>query len=188
MAGGTVKINMETRNGELRDEVQVGVETGEVCREENFRGKRGKLGVGRGELLLEGGCAIENKDGLVNLDPFSTSILEVRQKFGVNRKEFWKKGNGLETRLGALGGLAKDKERDGTEDDRTGGNASSLSLIILLKGFVEVQLEVGFLRELRDDKVVVGVEPKKANVSGSHIKIIKARADLKKQNVPFLHF
>lgn len=68
---------METGNGELGNKVQVGVETGEVGREENLRSKGGKLRIGRGELLLEGGRAIENKDRLINLDPFSASILEV---------------------------------------------------------------------------------------------------------------
>ena len=56
-------------------------------------------------------------------------------------------------------GLAQPQVGDGTQDNRTGGNAEGLGFLKLFNGLVEVELEVGGLGKLGDNEVVVRVEP-----------------------------
>lgn len=161
LAGGTVEIDVEGSDGELGNEVDVGVEAGEVGGQGDLGGDRGELSVGRDELLLEGSSGVEDKDGLIDLDRLSTSCLQISKEGLVEREELGEEADGLEAGLGLLGSLSEDEERDGTKDNRAGGDAMGLSLLEFLNSLVEVELEVGLLRELRNDKVVVGVEPVK---------------------------
>jgi hypothetical protein len=151
---------VKTSDGELGNEVDVGVEAGEVGSQQDLGSNGDELSVRGGELLLEAGGGVEDEDGFVDLDPLSSSSLQVREESLVERKDLGEEANGLEAGLGFLRSLAEDKERDRAKDDGAGGNAKGLSLLEFLDGLVEVELEVGFLRELGDDEVVVGVKPK----------------------------
>lgn len=150
---------MKTGNGKLSSKGKVGVETAVVGREEDLGSDGNELGIGGSELLLVVGSSVENEEGLINLHPVGARSLEVTKELLVQRKQLGKEGDGLEASLGLLCGLAEDEERDGAEDDGTGGDTNSLGFLELLNCLVEEQLEVGVLGELGDDEVVVRVEP-----------------------------
>jgi len=109
---------------------------------------------------LEVDSVVENEDGLVNLDPLGTGGLELRKELAVDGEELGEEREGLEASRGITSGLAQNEVRDGAKDDRAGFNTSSLGFLVLLNSLVEVQLEVDGSGQLRDDVVVVGVEPK----------------------------
>lgn len=159
LSGLTVDIDVEASDGELGDKVDVAVQASEVGGEDDLGGNGGELSVGGGELLLEGSGGVEDEDGLVDLDPLGASSLQVSEEGLVEGEELGEEGDGLEVGGGLLGGLSKSKERDGAQDDGAGLDSKFLGLLVLNDGLVEDELEVGLLRELRDDKVVVGVEP-----------------------------
>jgi hypothetical protein len=160
LTGSTVKVDVETSNRELGNKGQVGIEAREVSGQQDLRGDGGEGFVSSGVLLLESSSSVEDEDGLVNLHPLGTGGLEVGQESLVDREEFGEEGDGLESGRGLFGSLAQDQERDGAQDDRAGGNTSSLGLLELLDSLVEVQFELGLFRDLRNDKVVVRVEPR----------------------------
>ena len=93
------------------------------------------------------------------MDPLGTSGLEVGEESLVDGEEFGEEADGLEARLSRFCGLAKDKEGDRAEHNRAGGDTECLSFLEFLDSLVEVELEVGLIGELGDDKVVVRVEP-----------------------------
>lgn len=159
LPGSTVEVNVETSDTELGNDVEVGVETTVVGREQDKGSDGDDLVVGGLESGRVVGSGVKNEDGLVNLDPLSASGLELAQELLVDREQLRKEGNGLEARLSLLSSLAEDKERDGSENDGAGSDARGLGLLELLNSLVEQELELGLLRELGDDKVVVGVEP-----------------------------
>ncbi len=159
LSGSTVEVNVEAGDGELSNDLDVGVEAGEVGGEQDLGRDGSKLGVSRDKLLLESRGNIEDEDGLVNLDPLDTSCLEGRQESVVDGEELGKERDGLEARLRVFGSLAEDKERDGAEDDWACNDTSSLGLFILFESFVEVELELGLVRKFGDNVVVVGVKP-----------------------------
>jgi hypothetical protein len=154
---------VETSNRELGDEVDVGVQAVEIGGEHDLRSNGDKLSVSRCILLVEVRTLVENKDGLIDLDGFDTSSLELRQELLVNRQDLGEQRDRLEGSRCFLGGLAKDKVRDGAKNDWASDNAGCLGLVVLGKGLVVKELEVGLLGQLWDDKVVVGVEPETSN-------------------------
>ena len=119
----------------------------------------GKFGIGGGELSLELLSSIENQDRFIDLHPLGTSGLEVSKELYVDGKKLGQERDGLEASASLLGVLAKGEESDRTDDNGTSGDAKILRLTIFLKGLVEVELELGLLRELRDNEVVIRVEP-----------------------------
>lgn len=150
---------METSDGELGDEAEVRVETTEVSGEQDLWCDGCELSVGSSVRLFEGRGLVEDKDGLINLNPLNTSSLEVGEEGLVDREEFGKEGDGLKAWLGAFRGLSEHQERDGSQHYGTSGDASLLGLLVFFKSLVEEQLEVGSIREFGNDKVVVRVEP-----------------------------
>lgn len=155
----TVKVDVKTGDREFGNEVDVGVEASKVSGKHDLRGNGNELGVGSGVLLLEGSSSVKNQDGLINLDPFNTSSLQISKKLFVDRDEFGQEGDGTEPRLSRLGVLAENEERDGAKYNRASDSASLLGFLELLQGLVVVELELGFLGEFGDDIVVVGVKP-----------------------------
>ena len=114
LARSPVKINVETSDGKLGNKSDIGVETAKVSGEQDLGCDKRKFSIGSGELLLEIGGAVENEDGLVDLDPLSPGNLEVSQKLLVDGENTREEGDGLETRFGLFRGLRKRKEGDGT--------------------------------------------------------------------------
>ncbi len=181
LSRGTVEVNMETGDGELRSEGQVRVEAAVVGGEDELGGDRGKLGVGLGELLLVDRGRVENEDRLVDLDGLDTSRLQVSKELLVDGQELAEEGDRLEASTGLLGGLAEREEGNGTNDNGAGGDTESLRLVVLLEGLVEVELELSLFRELGNDEVVVGVKP---------MGIVSIRIESSPHyngNIPFLH-
>ena len=125
----------------------------------------GTLGTEGTELLVGGlegslglGSKVEDKDGLINLDILGTSGLELGQKLNVERKELLKKGDGVNGLVTV--GLGESQERDGTEEDGAGGDASSLGLEELSNGLrLGSKLELLVVLESGLHVVVVRVEP-----------------------------
>jgi hypothetical protein len=159
LSGSTIKVDVETSNRELGNVVHVGVETGEVGGKKDLRGNLGKGGVCSGELGLESGSLVEDENGLINLNPFSTGGLEICEEGFIDRDKLGEQSDGLEARLGTLAGLSENEERDGSKDNGPGSNAGGLRLLEFFNGLVEVQFEVGLLRKLGNDEMVVRVEP-----------------------------
>lgn len=160
LSRGTVEVDVETGDWQLRNVVQVGIEPSEVCGEENLGSDLGESGVSRGELRLEVGSTIENKDRLVDLNPLSTSSLQIGEERLVNGDELGKNADGLEAGLSTLASFSKNEERNGTKNNGAGGDTRSLGFLELFNGLVEVELELCLVGELRDDKMVVGVKPR----------------------------
>ena len=86
----------------------------------------GQLLVGGLEGLLDLGGQVEDEDGLVDLDGLGTSLLQLLQKLLVDGQKLLEESDGLDGL--ATVGLAEGKERDGTEEDRAGGDAGLLGL------------------------------------------------------------
>jgi hypothetical protein len=151
---------METRNGQLGNVVQIGIESREVGGEENVGSNLGENSISGDELRFEVGRTIENEDGLVDLNPLSTRSLQISKEGLVDGNELGEKANGLEAGLSILSSLSKNEERDRAEDNGASGDTSSLGFLKLFNGLVEVEFEFCLVGELGDDKVVVGVEPR----------------------------
>lgn len=118
----------------------------------------GELLVGGLESLLDLGGEVEDEDGLINLDGLGASLLELLQELLVDGEELVEERDGVDGL--ATVGLAEGEERDGTDEDGTGGDAGLLGLLELTdrlgvggEGEGLVVLESGL------DIVVVGVEP-----------------------------
>ena len=150
---------METSNGKLGSEVEVGVKATEVGGQEDLGGDRGKFSIGCVELTLELEASIENEDGLVNLDPLCTSGLELSQELLVEREDLREERDRSKVGGGILSSLAQPQIGDGTQDDGAGRDAKGLCLVKLFNGLIEVELEVGGLGELGYNEMVVRVEP-----------------------------
>lgn len=180
--GGTVQVNVETGDAQLGNDVDIALETAVVGGKHDRGGNGDKLAVRGDERALVVGSDIENEEGLIDLDPVSTSGLELGQELLVDREELGEEGDGLEARLSLLGSLTEDEERDGAENDGAGRNTGGLGLLELLNCLVEKQLELGRLRELGDDKVVVRVEP-------GHRRSFNHHPDrwIRQRRVPLLH-
>ena len=125
----------------------------------------GTLGTEGTELLIGGlegslglGSEVEDKDGLVNLDILGTSGLELGQKLNVERKELLKQSDGVNSLVTV--GLGESQERDGTEDDGAGGDASGLGLKELNNRLrLGSKLELLVVLESGLHVVIVRVEP-----------------------------
>ena len=159
LSRGTVEVDVETSDGELGSEVEVGVETAEVGGQEDLWGNRGKFSVGGVELALKLEASVENEDGFVNLDPLGTGGLELGQQLLVEREDLWEEGDRGKVGRGILSSLAQPQVGDGTQDNRTGHYTEGLGLVELLDSLVKIELEVGGLGELGHNEVVVRVEP-----------------------------
>lgn len=159
LSGNTSDVDVDTSDGELGDDRDVGVKTAVVGGKDDLGGDGSKLGVSGDEFLLVVARGVEDEDRLVNLNPFSASCLEVGEELLVHGKQLGEEGDGLESSLRFLGGLSENEEGDRAEDNRAGGDTDRLCLLEFLNCLVEKQLELGLLRELGDDEVVVGVKP-----------------------------
>jgi hypothetical protein len=150
---------MKTSNRKLRNEVKVGAEATEVGGQEELGRIIDKFGVGG--LVLRGirGSFVENENWLVDLDPLDTCNLEIGKEFLVHEDELGKEGDGIEVCRRLSPRLAENQVRERTENDRPGLDTKSLCLFILGEGLVIEELEIGPLRELGYDIVVVRVEP-----------------------------
>ena len=93
-----------------------------------------ELLVGGLEGLLDLGGKVEDEDGLVDLDGLGTSLLELLQELLVDGKELLEEGDGVDGL--ATVGLAEGEERDGTDEDGAGGDASLLGLLELTDGLM----------------------------------------------------
>jgi len=159
LSRGTVEINVKTSNGELGNEVEVGVETTEVGGQQDFGGNRGKFGISGVELALEPETSVKNEDGFVDLNPLGTSGLELSQELLVEREDLGEEGDRGKVGGGIFRSLTQPQVGDGTQNNRAGRDTEGLGLVELLNWLVKVELEVGGLGELGDNEVVVRVEP-----------------------------
>ncbi|CAI6097068.1 unnamed protein product [Clonostachys chloroleuca] len=145
----------------LGENIQVVDDVTEVGGEDEL----GDLVAEAGELLvsrLEGslglGREIEDQSGLVNLDGLGTSLLELDKKLLIDGQKSIEKVNGVDGLVTV--GLSKVEERDGTDENGAGLDASLL-------GLVESSNSLGLVSELEGlavlksglDVVVVGVKP-----------------------------
>jgi hypothetical protein len=128
-------------------------------------GDAGSFVTEAAELLigrLEGGLVllskVEDEDGLVNLNILSTGGLELGEKLDVEGKKLVELRDGVDA-LATIS-LGEGQERDGTQDDRAGSDASGLGLVELSNGLgLSSELVLLVVLESGLDVVVVRVEP-----------------------------
>ncbi|CAH0014573.1 unnamed protein product [Clonostachys rhizophaga] len=145
----------------LGENIQVVDDVTEVGGEDEL----GDLVAEAGELLvsrLEGclglGREVKDQSGLVNLDGLGTSLFELDKKLLIDGQKSIEKVNGVDGLVTV--GLSEVEERDGTDEDGAGLDASLL-------GLVESGNSLGLVSELEGlavlesglDVVVVGVKP-----------------------------
>lgn len=127
------KVNVDgVETLEVGENVNVVDDVTEVGGEDELGGlvsESTELLVGRLEGSLDCTLEVKDQDWLIDLDRLSTSFLELGQKVDVERDELiderdWV--NGLTTVS-----LGESKERDGSEKDWAGDNASLLGLLEL---------------------------------------------------------
>lgn len=161
LLGVADKVDVEGLNlGEGRDDIEVVDDVTEVSGDGDsgdITGGSESL-VGRLERSLDLGREIIDEHRLVNLDRLGASSLQGLKELNIDRDKLVKERDGVHG--GATVSLAKSKERDGSNQDGSGDEASLLSLEELAnrlgvfgKGEGLVILESGL------DIVVVGVEP-----------------------------
>lgn len=153
------EVDVKGGDGELLDEVERLAEAAEVGSEDYLGGDLGELGVGGLELGTKGLGAVENKDGLIDLDVLGAGLLELGKELGVDGNDLVERLEGLVAAGGVTGGLGEGEEGNGSKNDGAGLDAESLGLLVLLEGLVVVKLELNRARDLGDNEVVVRVEP-----------------------------
>ncbi|KAI3484742.1 hypothetical protein L1887_52028 [Cichorium endivia] len=162
LLGGTVEVDVETGDGERLDDLEVGLELVEVGRDHDLD-RGGGLGDGLVGGLELGGVllgAVEDEDGLVDLDPLGASLGELGEHLTVDGSELLEERDGVELGvLGVLARLAEGEQGDGADEDGTGSVAGLLGLEEVVDGLGVVDLELGRLAQLGDEVVVVRVEP-----------------------------
>ena len=138
---------------------QCGVERAEVGGDEDRRAlgvrspaRRRRARRARGRVVQDVG----HQHRLVELNPLRAGLGEQTQQLGVERNQLVEP---RDRRGRALGGLAQRQERDRADDHRPSGNALLLSLLQLGEHFARIQRERGVRADLRDEVVVVRVEP-----------------------------
>lgn len=137
---------MDSVNGELGNELDVGVETSEVGSDGDLESGNGlgESGVGLDVLGSEGGGSVEDESGLINLDLSGTGSLELLEELS---EDGYEPGEGIDRGEASVGlvsaSLSNDEVRDGPEDNRSGGDSSGLGLEELIYGLGVNELEVG---------------------------------------------
>lgn len=124
----------------------------------------GKSGVDLLELSGKPVGGVHNESRLVDLDRLGTGSLELLDEVLVNRDHLVKQRDGLESGVDrqVSGRLADEEVGDGAENNGAGLEASLLGLLVVLDSLDGASLaegELGLGGELRDNVVVVAVEP-----------------------------
>lgn len=151
LSRGTVKIDVKSVNGQLGNELDVGLETAEVSGKSDLeaRGGLGESLVSLGEDVTELVSGIEHKTGLIDLNLFGTSGLELLEEFSKGGSELVNDVDGLEVLVGLItASLADEKVGDGTENDGASLDAGLLGLGVLVDVLGVDELEVGLGRDL----------------------------------------
>lgn len=158
LLGLTVEVEVKSEDGEVLEE-RNGLADSAVGRGDGDLGGNGsKSLVGLLEELTLGLGLVHHKDRLVELNFLNTSLLELREELLVDRDKLVEEVEGLELGGGRVG-LSDEREiSDRTEKNRSGGDAELLGLLVLSKGLVVVELELGLGRVVDLDNVVVGVK------------------------------
>lgn len=159
LLGSAVEIDVEAVDGELGDELDVGVEAAKVGRDGDLesRGGLGEGSVGRGELGAEGRGGVENESGLIDLDLGGASSLELDEELSEGGNELVEDIDRLERGVLLVAtGLADNEVGDGAENDGAGDDASGLGLLELVDGLGVDELEFGGRRDLTLEVVVLG--------------------------------
>jgi hypothetical protein len=151
---------MQASDWQFGNERGVDIEPTEVCGEHDFQPNFGEFCVGTGVLLIISRSSIQNQDGLVDLNPLSTSLLQLVEQLSIDWKKFRKEVDGIEVGRGILGGLAENEERYGTEDNGPSGDTGLFSFLELVNVLAGIELELDSVVELGNDIVVIRVEPR----------------------------
>lgn len=161
LLGSADEVNVETGNVDVFDEGDVVADAAKVGGDQDLElvADGSQASVGGVVLGNDSGGGVEDKAGLINLDPVGTSLGELGEELLVDGKDLGQEREKVET-VGVLGSLTEKEEGEGSEDDGAGVDAESLGLVELLEGLdlsTEVESLVGL--KLGDDEVVVCVEP-----------------------------
>lgn len=165
LLGLTVEVEVKSEDGEVLEE-RNGLADSAVGRGDGDLGGNGsKSLVGLLEELTLGLGLVHHKDRFVELNFLNTSLLELREELLVYRDKLVEEVEGLELGGGRVG-LSDEREiSDRTEKNRSGGDAELLGLLVLSKGLVVVELELGLGRVVDLDNVVVGVKAEKSLIN-----------------------
>jgi len=136
-----VEVDMETSDREFGNECKIVVKAAKLSGKHNLWGNLLKLGIGLSELSLEVHCRVEDEYRLIDLNPFNTGLLELRQELDIDREKFLEERNSLEVRRGIPGGLTQDEIGNWTKNNGTSLEASLLGLGVLCKSLVEVKVK-----------------------------------------------
>ena len=161
----TVKVEVESVNRERLEEVDALANPAVSGGDGDLGGDRSKSLV---DLLVLGSprlSLVHHKDGLVNLNLFNASLLELGEELFVDGEEVVEEREGLKVGRCLTGLGDEGKVGDGTEENWSGGDTEGFGLLVLDKLLVEEELEGGGGRMGDLDDVVVGI---KAGRSAMH--------------------
>lgn len=180
----TVEVEVESEDGKVLEE-RNGLADSAVGRGDGDLGGNGsKSLVGLLEELTLRLGLVHHEDRLVELNLLNTSLLELREELLVDRDKLVKEVERLELGGGRVG-LSDEREvSDRTEKNRSGGDAELLGLLVLSKGLVVVELELGLGRVVDLDDVVVGVEAEKSLINVHACPVLEARSKIVTYNLP----
>lgn len=165
LLGLTVEVEVESEDGEVLEE-RNGLADSAVGRGDGDLGGNGsKSLVGLLEELTLRLGLVHHEDRLVELNLLNTSLLELREELLVDRDKLIKEVERLELGGGRVGLSDEGEVSDRAEKNRSGGDAELLGLLVLSKGLVVVELELGLGRVVDLDDVVVGVEAEKSLIN-----------------------
>jgi hypothetical protein len=163
LLGGPYQVEVERADGQVHGGFQVWAQRAEVGRQEDPqpRGQPTEALVGQREDPQHAGRQVQREDRLVDLHPICTGLLQTLQQLAVDRHEALYH---VRDALGALPGtgvtrVTQQGQRDRSQEDGPRVNAEGVRLEKLVERLRRGQLEVCLRLQLRDEEVVVGVEP-----------------------------
>ncbi len=148
---------MNTVNWQTQREVEVLSQRSEIRRKANRQSSRRRQDLVRVDERGDSGAVqVERQDRLIDLNPRSACVGKSRQDFHIDGQNLTQQRQRLQS---ASPSLAQQQEGHGTQKHRTGRDAELFGLDEFVDRLRRSKTELLVRLQLRDDVVVVGVEP-----------------------------
>jgi hypothetical protein len=159
--GGLREVECETLHRRLGQHRQGVAEPVEVGGDQQLRpvGERAEVAVGARGRVEFGGRTVLDQGRFVELHPLRARRPQVGEDLGVHRQQPVEQRQRVEVGRHTGRGLGEQQIGDGSDEDRPGGKAQVEGFAELCDLLGGVGREDGVRAQLRDQIVVVGVEP-----------------------------